>query len=79
MIIIKLQCDLTYSTDQHFWPTLKEICGESRIPIVLTCNDYYSVRKELYREPTLDNFRTFHTDRPSAQELAQYLRVWIAQ
>ena len=69
------QCDLIFAADTNFWPVLKSICAESRVPIVLTCNDYEHVATELNKEPSLLDYKTIHMERPCIKLLSRYLRV----
>ncbi|KAL3080029.1 hypothetical protein niasHT_034587 [Heterodera trifolii] len=78
-LILIDECDLHYSPDTNFWSTLKQICANSLVPIVLTCNDYEVVRTNmLNREPALETFSTIHVDKmPSFQSFNAYLRQWL--
>uniref|UniRef100_A0A915LLV0 AAA+ ATPase domain-containing protein n=1 Tax=Meloidogyne javanica TaxID=6303 RepID=A0A915LLV0_MELJA len=72
------ECDIIYSSDSNFWSTLRQICAESKIPIILTCNDLEYVLKEIGKDfgGNKDDFFVIQMERPSDRLFAQYLRHW---
>nr|CAD2180404.1 unnamed protein product [Meloidogyne enterolobii] len=72
------ECDIIYSSDSNFWSTLRQICTESKIPIILTCNDLEYVLKEIGKDfdGNKDDFFVIQMERPSDRLFAQYLRHW---
>ncbi|KAL7071990.1 hypothetical protein ACQ4LE_008384 [Meloidogyne hapla] len=72
------ECDLIYESDSNFWPTLRQICLESKIPIVLTCNDLEYVLLEIGKDVgNKDDFFVIQMERPSDRLFVQYLRHWF--
>uniref|UniRef100_A0A914KMI7 ATPase AAA-type core domain-containing protein n=1 Tax=Meloidogyne incognita TaxID=6306 RepID=A0A914KMI7_MELIC len=72
------ECDIIYSSDSNFWSTLRQICTESKIPIILTCNDLEYVLMQIGKDfdGNKDDIFVIQMERPSDRLFAQYLRHW---
>ncbi|KAI1729553.1 ATPase family AAA domain-containing protein 5 [Ditylenchus destructor] len=76
-VILVDDCDITYATDSNFWPTLKTMCIESRVPIVFTCTNFLHVNKMLKSDP-VPVYKCLHLCLPDSLRLATRLQAWIA-
>ncbi|KAI1721047.1 ATPase family AAA domain-containing protein 5 [Ditylenchus destructor] len=76
-VILVDDCDITYATDSNFWPTLKTMCIESRVPIVFTCTNFLHVKKMLKSDP-VPFYKCLHLCFPDSLRLATRLQAWIA-
>ncbi|EFO25469.2 hypothetical protein LOAG_03013 [Loa loa] len=75
-IILVDDCDVIYDKyDDGFWPALRALCKEARIPVIIICEDISLVRKQLGLEvPVL----IFPLIRPEMQTVSSHLQELCA-
>ncbi|KAH7725570.1 hypothetical protein AAVH_07020 [Aphelenchoides avenae] len=69
--------DVVYASDDRFWSTLKSLCEESKIPMLLACTKLEAVENSLCETPALEDYRILTLQKPSMSQFTTFLQPWI--
>ncbi|VDN58618.1 unnamed protein product [Dracunculus medinensis] len=73
-LILIDDADIILPEDENFWSNLKNICLNSKVPIVITCTDSFHLKQELSKTPKII-YETADLSYPNSDQLANYFCV----
>lgn len=76
-VILIDDADVSFTEDTLFWASLKSMCSEAKIPVIISCQDCRYVESKLSKEPAVD-YLVVKMNRLSTIEVVQYVRASFA-